>query len=133
MFSFKLSDPILNISKRPLSMMPPATGSLLGDGVRGEELNLLVRSGDDDSGELPRLAAAINAFRSDRELRRLCFRDLVFSFVSIGGGEAPIVLSLDGWPNPLELEGRSSNAPMTVGLSRDGGRLLFGSMDLDRL
>jgi hypothetical protein len=111
-------------------MMPPATGSLLGDGVRGEELNLFL-SGEEDNGELsPRVAAAIKVFKSERELRRFFFRVFVVSFFS-GGGDAPIVLSLDGCP--LELEGRSSNAPKTVGRSREAGRRFGDSIDCERL
>jgi hypothetical protein len=75
-------------------MIPPATGIFVGDGVRGEELNLSPRSGEGDEGELPlRVACAIKDFRSERELRRFFFNDLVVSFSS-GGGEAPIVLNL---------------------------------------
>jgi hypothetical protein len=71
---------------------------------------------------------AIKALRSDRELRRFFLDDLVVLFFSSGGGDAPIVLSLDDCV--CELEGRSSNVPRTVGLSRDTGRL-GDSMDLD--
>lgn len=76
----------------------------------------------------PRVAFAIKVLRSERELRRLGFFD--FSVFFSSGGEAPIVLSLDCCP--CELEGRSSKAPMTVGLSRETG-LLGDSIDFDRL
>ena len=83
-FSLWFGEPVLNIAERLLSMIPPATGSLLGDGVRGDELNLLFRSGD-DNGELPpKVAAAIKVFRSDRELRRFFLRVFAVSFVSVG-------------------------------------------------
>lgn len=108
--------------------MLPATGILVGEGVRGEELNFeAFRSVD--IGELPRVAAAIKLFRSERELRRFFFNDLTASCLSSGGGEAPIVLSRDGDP---ELDGRTSNAPITVGLSRETGRLPGDSIDLER-
>jgi hypothetical protein len=74
------------------------------------------------------VAEVIKAFRSDRELRRFFLDDLGVSFFSSGGGEAPMVLSLDDCV--CELEGRSSNVPKIVGLSRDIGRL-GESMDLD--
>jgi hypothetical protein len=41
------------------------------------------------------VADAIKAFRSDSELRRFFLEDFVISFFSSGGGEAPMVLSLD--------------------------------------
>jgi hypothetical protein len=82
-------------------------------------------------GELsPRVAAAIKDFKSERELRRFFF-NLVGSFFSSSGGEAPIVLSLKG--SPFALLGLSSKAPRTVGLSRDIGRLPGDSIDLERL
>lgn len=50
------------------------TGILVGDGVRGEVLNL--RPLGVVIGELfPRVAAAIKDLRSDKELRRLFLRD----------------------------------------------------------
>src|SRR5271156_6485413 len=91
-----------------------------------------MRPGDEDSGELPpRVAAAMSALRSERELRRFFSSDLAAFLFSSGGGDAPIGLSLAGCP--FELEGRSSNAPKTVGLSRATGRLFGDSMDLERL
>lgn len=79
-------------------MMPPATGILVGDGVRGDELNLnpdRPRPGEGDEGELPRrVACAISAFKSDNELRRFFLRDFAAAFLSSPGGEAPMVLSL---------------------------------------
>lgn len=51
-----------------------ATGILVGDGVRGEVLNL--RPFGVGIGELfPRVAAAIKDLRSDNELRLLFLRD----------------------------------------------------------
>ena len=80
-------------------MIPPATGIFEGDGVLGDELNLRTSPlvpGEGDRGEPPpSVAAAIKLFRSDKELRRFFLSDLVGSFFSSGGGEAPIVLSLD--------------------------------------
>lgn len=112
-------------------ILPPvAVGIFVGDGVLGEELNIpLLFEGDIDNGELPRVAFAIKLFKSLNELLRFFFADFV-SFSS-GGGEAPIVLSL--LTGPLELEGRSSKAPRTVGLSRDIGRRLGDSMECERL
>jgi hypothetical protein len=83
-------------------MIPPATGIFVGDGVLGDELNLSpspLPPWEGDRGELaPRAAAAIKLFRSDNELRRFFLSDLAGSFFSSGGGEAPIVLSLDPGP-----------------------------------
>jgi hypothetical protein len=95
-FSFWFGEPVLNIAERLLSIMPPATGSLLGDGVRGEELNLLFLSGDGDSGGVPpKVAAAIKVFKSDRELRRFFFKVFAVPLVSVGGGDALMMLSLE--------------------------------------
>jgi hypothetical protein len=80
-FSFWFGEPVLYTAGLFLSMIPPATGIFVGDGVRGEELNLSPRSGEGDEGELPlRVACAIKDFRSERELRRFFFNDLVVSF-----------------------------------------------------
>lgn len=77
-FSFWLGEPVLYIEARFRSMMPPATGILVGEGVLGDELNFEpLRS--IDIGELPRVAAAIKLFRSDRELRLFFLSDLVIS------------------------------------------------------
>jgi hypothetical protein len=108
---------------------PPAIGIFVGDGVLGEEINFpLVFKGDMDNGEFSRVALAIKLFKSLNELLRFFFAD--FDSLSSGGGEAPIVLSL--FIGPLELEGRSSKAPRTVGLSRDIGRRLGDSMECER-
>lgn len=129
-FSFWFGDPVLYIDPRFRSMMlPPATGILVGEGVLGDELNFdALRS--IDTGELARVAAAIKLFKSESELRLFFFRVLTISCFSSGGGEAPMVLSLDG--DPL-LEGRSSNAPNMVGLSRETGRLPGDSIDFERI
>ena len=118
--------------ERPLSMILPATGILVGDGVLGELVNGARLGGDiGPIGEPPpRVADAINAFRSDKELRRLFFFNFTGSAFSSGGGDAPIVLSLV--IGLCELEGRlSSKVPNTVGLSREIGRL-GDSIDLER-
>lgn len=132
-FSFWLGEPVLYMADLVRSMIPPATGILVGDGVRGEELILkvLLLSGVEISGELVSVAEAMRDFRSDNELRRFFFEIFSFCFGSSGGGEAPMVLNLE--IGPCELDGRSSNAPRTVGLSREIGRLPGDSIDLDRL
>jgi hypothetical protein len=80
-------------------MIPPATGIFVGDGVLGDELNLSpspLPPGEGDRGELAlSVVAAIKLLRSDKELRRFFLSNFVGSFLSSGGGEAPIVLSLD--------------------------------------
>src|SRR6187402_1891590 len=131
-FSFWIGEPVRYIEARFLSMIPPATGILVGDGVRGEELSFNVFRPSGDIGELPpTVTAAIKLLRSERELLLFFFKDLALAFVSSGGGEAPIGLSRD--IGPLELDGRSSNAPRTVGLSREPGRLPGDSIDLERM
>lgn len=116
-------------------MIPPLPGILVGEGVRGEELNFcsfpFFGSGD-DSRLPPNVAAAMRLFKSDSELLRFFFRGFSSSFLSSGGGDCPIVLSLLGL-GPVELEGRSSKAPRTVGLSLEAGRLPGDSIDRDRL
>lgn len=115
---------------RFLSIIPPATGIFVGDGVRGDVLSFSPRSGEGD-GELPlRVACAIKDFKSERELRLFFLSDWAVSFSS-GGGDSPIVMSL--LTGPCELEGRSSKAPITVGRSREAGRLCGDSIDLERL
>lgn len=127
-FSFWFGEPVLYVGLF-LSMIPPAIGIFVGDGVRGDELNFSPRIGKGDEGELPlRVACAIKDFKSERELRRFFLSDFTASFSSCG--EAQIVLSL--FAGPWELEGRSSKAPSTVGLSRDTGRLLGDSIDRER-
>ena len=105
----------------------------LGDmsfGVGNENMEGAPGAGDDANGEgLPSVAFAIMLFRSDRELRRFFFCAFSDSIFSVGG-EPPMVLSLD--IKPLELVGRSSKAPSTVGLSRDAGRRFGDSIDFDR-
>jgi hypothetical protein len=92
-FSFWFGEPVLYVGLFR-SMMPPATGIFVGDGVRGDGLNFSPRLGDGDEGELPlRVTCAIKDFKSERELRRFFLSDFTASFSS-GGGEAPIVLSL---------------------------------------
>ena len=99
-FSFWFGELALNVGLF-LSMIPPATGIFVGEGVRGDVLNfspLSPRFGEGDDGVLPRsVACAIKDFRSESELRRFFLSDLVSSFSS-GGGDASIVPSLDTGP-----------------------------------
>lgn len=129
--SIEAGEPFRFTCVRLRSIVPPDTGILVGEGVRGDVLNLRpfdFRFGNGDSGGVPlKVAAAIKLLRSERELRRLFFNDLAFT----SGGDAPIGLSLDCCA--CELEGRSSKAPRTVGLSRDTGRLFSDSIDFEGL
>lgn len=131
-FSFCEGEPVLYMADLVRSMIPPATGILVGDGVLGDELILKpLRPSGVVSGELVKVACAMRDFKSDRELLRFFFNVFASFLLSSGGGEAPIVLNLET-AGPCELDGRSSNAPSTVGLSRDMGRL-GDSMDFDRV
>ena len=94
-FSLWVGEPDRYIGRFPAT--PPATGSLLGDGVRGElDLSSCPCCGNTGpNGELARVADAIKAFRSDNELRRFFLADLAVLSFSSGGGEAPMVLNLE--------------------------------------
>lgn len=128
-FSFCVGEPVLYMADRVRSMIPPATGILVGDGVFGDEFNLKPLRPSGDSGEFASVAAAMRDFKSERELLRFFFNVFSVGFWSSGGGEAPIVLSLP--VGPCELEGLSSKVPRTVGRSREPGRL-GDSIDLER-